>query len=206
MKVSIVGTGRIGSGLAQAWRRAGHEVTLGARDPSRSELNSFAESIRARVVEISEAGRNVDVITLAVPHTAVDEVVFNLGPLDGQIVIDCTNAVGPGLRLEFDHTTSAAEELQSQIPNAQVFKSFNAQGAENIANATYDGVRATNFYCGNDANARSSVERLINDAGFEPAYIGTLDKARLVESLMLLWVAVAREQGTRSIAFKLLQR
>ena len=50
-----------------------------------------------------------------------------------KIAIDCTNAVERGMTLKYGHTTSAAEELQKRLPGAHVFKSFNAQGAENLA-------------------------------------------------------------------------
>lgn len=56
-----------------------------------------------------------------------------VGPLSGKVVIDCTNAVERGMTLKYGHTTSSVEELQKRIPEARVFKSFNAQGAENLA-------------------------------------------------------------------------
>ena len=206
MKIAIVGAGRVGAGLARAWGRAAHDISLAIRDPSRVPAGSFTRDPNVSFVEISQAARDVDAIVLAVPYAAVDEVVFSLGALDGQIVIDCTNAVRSGLRLEFDSTTSAAEELQRQIPTARVFKSFNAQGAESLGNAEYHGIRATNFFCGDDAHARPTVAQLVQDAGFEPVYVGSLDKARHLESLMLLWAAVAQQRGTREVAFKLLER
>ena len=205
MKISVVGTGRIGSALARAWRITGHDVRLATRDTSRAAVQALAHSIDADLVELPEAA-DADVIALAVPYASVDETLFVLGALEGRIVIDCTNAVGPGMQPEFDSTTSAAEELQRQIPQAHVFKSFNAQGVEIIVNPGFDDIRASNFYCGNDAAARAVVDRLVRDAGFDPVYVGRLDRARLLESLMLLWVSIAKTRGTRSIAFKLLER
>ena len=206
MRLAIVGTGRMGSGLARVWRSAGHEIVLGVRNPSAVGVRSLATEVDANVVEIAEVGRDVDAVVLTIPHAAVDEAVFSLGPLAEQIVIDCTNAVRPGFQPEFDYTTSAAEELQAQIPAAYVYKSFNAQGAETLGASMFGEQRASNFYCGPDGESRRIVHRMVEDAGFDPVYVGGLDRARQVESLMLLWVAVAQQRGHRSIAFKLLER
>ena len=87
-----------------------------------------------------------------------------------------------------------------------MFKSFNAQGAENLANPIYDGVRATNFFCGDDVEGKQIVHGLVEDVGFEAIDAGGLSAARLLEPLMLLWMASSRALGTRDIAFKLLRR
>ena len=34
MNIAILGTGRMGTGLARGWIKAGHQVTFGSRDPS----------------------------------------------------------------------------------------------------------------------------------------------------------------------------
>jgi hypothetical protein len=81
-----------------------------------------------------------------------------------------------------------------------------AQGAENLANPVYDGIRATNWFCGDDPAGKQIVRQLVEDVGFEAVDAGPLSAARLLEPLMLLWVASSRVLGTRDIAFKLLRR
>src|SRR4030095_16595432 len=110
----------------------------------------------------------------------------------GKIVIDCTNAVMPGFALKYGHTTSAAEELQKKLPKAHVFKSFNAQGAENLSNPVYGDIRASNFFCGNDARGKELIRKLVEDAGFDPIDAGELKNARLLEPLMVLWISCAQ--------------
>jgi hypothetical protein len=85
-------------------------------------------------------------------------------------------------------------------------KSFNAQGAETLANPVYHGVRAANFFCGDDAAAKQIVKQLIEEIGFEAIDAGALKSARLLEPLMLLWLASAQTLGTRDFAFHLLRR
>lgn len=209
MKIAILGSGHIGGGLGRAWRKKGHAVSFGARDPGDAELAALAQECGATITTVADAPKGADVIVLAVPWGALDAVLAQTGDLAGQIVIDCTNAVegGPrGMQLKYGHTTSSSEELAKRIPHAKLFKSFNAQGAENLAAPAYGGVAASNFFCGDDAEARHVVRRLVEDVGFEAVDAGPLSSARLLEPLMLLWIQLAKTGGSRDIAFKLLRR
>jgi len=206
VKIAIIGSGHIGAGLARAWARRGHAVVFGARDPDDAELVALCASLGATAATVTTAVRDAAVIALAVPAPALENVVAAAGDLAGAIVIDCTNAVERGMALTYGHTTSAAEELQRRIPRARVVKSFNAQGAENLADPSYGGVAATNFYCGDDADAKAIVHGLVADVGFEPVDAGPLASARLLEPLMIVWVTAAQALGTRDLAFKLLRR
>jgi NADPH-dependent F420 reductase len=208
MKIAIIGSGNIGAGLARPWGKA-HEVTFGARKPDDAELGATAKSLGVAVATIADAIRGAEVVALAMPYGALADVVAAGGDWKGKIVIDCTNAVerGPdGMGLKYGHTTSAAEELAKTIPGAHVVKSFNAQGAENLENPVFGGVAASNFYCGDDAGAKAKVKELIEAIGFEAVDAGPLRNARLVEPLMLLWMASSRAVGSRDIAFKILRR
>lgn len=209
MQIAIIGSGNIGGGLGRAWRRAGHAVTFGARDVEEPELVALCEETGATAASVAQAVRGAEVVTLAMPYGALDDVIAQTGDLAGITVIDCTNAVtrGPdGMTLQFGHTTSSGEQVQAKLPKAHVVRSFNAQGAENLANPVYGGTAASNFFCGDDARAKEVVAKLVADVGFEPIDAGPLVNARLLEPLMLLWIATSRTLGTRDIAFKLLRR
>lgn len=206
MKICIIGSGHIGAGLARAWMRKGHGITFGARAPADPKLGELCSSLGARAAPLADAPRDADVVVLAVPFAALDEVLASLGDLPGKLVIDCTNAVERGMTLKYGHTTSAAEELQKKLPGARVFKSFNAQGAENLASPVYGEVPSSNFFCGDDAEGKRIVKQLVEEVGFEAIDAGPLKNARLLEPMMLLWVACAQTVGSRDIAFKLLKR
>jgi 8-hydroxy-5-deazaflavin:NADPH oxidoreductase len=206
VNVAIVGLGNIGGGLARAWAKAGHEVVLVTRDPKDPETQTLVAETRARIAPLKEAVQLAEVIALAIPFAALDEFVRDAGPLTGKVLIDCTNAVQPGMKLAYGHTTSSAEEFAKKVPGVHVVRSFNAQGAENLVNTMYDGIKATNFYCGDDADAKKKVRRLIEDVGFDAVDVGGLSQSRLLEPLMLLWMAASREVGSRNVAFRLLRR
>lgn len=206
MKIAIIGSGRIGAGLARAWTRSGHSVMFGARVLDDPELTALCARIGATATSVAAAPSDAEVVVLAMPYGALTEVLEATGELAGKLVIDATNAVERGLGLKYGHTTSAAEELQRRLPAARVFKSFNAQGAENLENPVYGGVPANNFYCGDDAEGRKQIHALVEAVGFEAIDAGPLKNARLLEPLMLLWMASAQALGTRDIGFRLLRR
>lgn len=206
MHIALIGSGHIGAGLARAWSKKGHTLVFGARNPQDAELLALSQETRASISSVGDAAQKAEVVVFAMPFAALDEVLKATGELAGKLVVDCTNAVERGMQLKYGHTTSAAEELQKKLPRARVFKSFNAQGAENLANPVYGGVPATNFFCGDDAEGRKQMKQLVEDVGFEAMDAGPLKNARLLEPLMLLWVNAAQSLGTRDLAFKLLRR
>jgi NADPH-dependent F420 reductase len=209
MQIAIIGSGHIGAGLAKPWASKGHRVVFGARDPADTELTSLCREIGAHAASVGAAAREAEVVVLAMPYGALDEVLRETGDLAGKLVVDCTNAVvrGPsGMTLAHGHTTSSAEELQKRIPSARVFRSFNAQGAENLADPNYGGLAASNFFCGDDADGRRVMRQLVEEVGFDAIDAGPLASARLLEPLMLLWMASSRALGTRDIAFRVLRR
>lgn len=203
-RVAVIGAGHIGGGLARAWTRVGHQVVLGVRAPDDAEVLALARELGAQVTTPSEAAAKSDVVVLAVPAQAVEALLPTLD-LKGKVLIDCTNHIGPGFSLSFGHTTSWSEQLARAAPGAKVFKSFNAQGAENLAAPVYATGPAANFFCGDDAEGRAIVEQLVRDVGFEPVFAGPLVRARVLEPLMMLWVTAARVTGRRSLGFQLLR-
>src|SRR5581483_11437734 len=140
LHIAIIGSGNIGEGLARAWAKKKHDVTFGARDPKNAELLAVCNEIGAKALSVPDSVKNADVVAFAMPWAAVDDVLKQVGGLDGKVVIDCTNAVerGPGgMALKEFPGSSSSEEIQKRIPKAHVVKSFNAQGAENLREPTY---------------------------------------------------------------------
>lgn len=217
MHIAVIGSGRIGARLARAWTRAGHDVVIGTREPEGEQATAVATQTGVTVASIDEAARRSEVVVLAVPFAAIEGLVPVLAPLvAGKIVVDTANAIlrpapaqpgGPVIpQLRLPPTTSAAEELAARLPGARVVKAFNAQGAELIDDPVFDGVAATNFYCGDDEAARKVAASLIADVGFDPVDLGPLRSARQLEMLTLLWFEVTANAETRDVAFKVLRR
>lgn len=194
MRIGIIGKGRVGTALAAGWQAAGHEVQLGGRDtkPSTTEIASWA-----------------DVIVLAVPYAALENIAATLTVTD-RPVIDCTNpiAMGPhGMGLAVGHTTSGAEQLQSLLPDAHVVKTLNQVGAEVMADTSGFPHAPVQFLAGENEAAKETVASLLVDLGFEPLDAGGLSKARFLEPFALIWInqAIAQKHG-RDWAFGAMPR
>jgi len=203
--ITIVGTGNIGGALARGWLRAGHAVRLATRDPNAKEVAALV-ALGGKAVPITSAAKGADVVVLAVPAGAVSEIVAVVGPLEGVIVVDCTNAIGKGFSLQFGHTSSSSEEIAKTLPGAKLVRAFNQQGAETLQNAVFGGVAATTFVAADDAEARATVAALARDLGLDAVEAGALSSSRELEPVTLLWIAIAQAIGTREFGLSLLRR
>lgn len=208
MKIAIIGTGSVGSALGRGWARAGHEVVFGVRDTAKPEVSKLVEETGARAASVAEAASGAEVVVLAMPWGAAQDVIRTSGGLSGKIVLDCLNPLKPNLAgLDTGNARSAAEQVAAWAPGARVVKIFNTTGANNMANPVYGDDRATMLYCGDDEGAKEVAARLAADLGFEPVDAGPLSAAYLLEHFAMLWIHLAYGKGMgRNFAFKLVRR
>ena len=164
MKITVLGRGNVGGGLARLWRDAGHEVQELGRDGG----------------DASEA----DVLLVAVPGPEIASALGGVTGIQGKVTIDATNAVR-GRNEEFE---SLAHEVKS-IVGGPTAKSFNLNFANVYDEIGNQRARPSNLYCAED-DAREATEQLIRDAGYDPVYAGGLDRARMLEDHLELLFAV----------------
>jgi len=202
MRIAIIGAGKVGMALGHGWARDGHDVVFGVRNPAGKEVPV------GRAAGIADAVRDAPVVVLATPWDAVDSALAAAGSLDGKILVDCTNPILPALAgPSLGTTESAAERIATQVPRARVVKAFNTTGAGNMVNPRYGAERLTMFYCGDDAEAKGTVEQLIVALGFTPVDAGGLQAARYLEPLAMLWIHLAYRMGNGpNIGLHLLRR
>lgn len=189
-KVGIIGKGNVGGALGRGIKRAGHDV---------------------RAVGKNEAGIRdtagwADIIVLAVPFSALDDVVRTASEaLAGKIVIDVTNALDASMNLAVGFTTSGAEELQKKLPKARVVKAFNTVFAQHMDTGKLGGEQLTTFVASDDAGAKTTVLGLARDVGFDAVDAGPLKNARLLEPLAYFNIQLGYVLGMGTqIGFKLL--
>ena len=209
MNIGIIGSGNVGGTLGMAWAGRRHQILFSySREPKKLEGLVASAGPNASAGSPAEAAQLGEVVVLAVPWPAVDDALQAAGSLAGKILIDCTNPLTSDLSgLELGHTTSAAEEIARRASGARVVKAFNSIGAANMANPVFGSQRATMFFCGDDAAAKTIVARLVEEIGFEPVDAGALAIARLLEPLAMLWIHLAYARGMGpDFAFKLIQR
>lgn len=209
MRIAILGAGNVGSALGGRWAAAGHEVVFGVRNSSSAKVRSVlkASGAGARAASTAEAVAGADVVVLATPWSSTEAALSSAGDLDGKIVIDCTNPLASLEGLEIGHSTSGGEQVAAWAPGAKVVKTFNTTGANNMADPGYGGARLVMPICGDDAEAKAAVAGLVAELGFEPLDAGPLARARQLEQLAVLWIALAYQQGLgREFGFVLARR
>lgn len=208
MKIGVVGQGSVGTALARGWVAKGHKVMLGVRDTESGAAREHAEALGAALGNVREAGQFGEVVVLAVPWSAVDDALAEMGDLGRRVLLDCTNPLTPDLSgLAEGEAASGAAHVASRAGSARVVKVFNTTGADNMARPGYPDGAASMLLCGDDDEARKTAAALAADLGFEPVDAGGLEAARSLEHLALLWIRLAMRQGLgRDIAFRLMKR
>ncbi len=164
MKIVTIGRGRIGGGLADLWRDAGHEVDELGRDGG----------------DASDA----DAVLVAVPGALISPALSGVTGLEGKIAIDATNVL-PERHGDFP---SYAEEVKS-FTHAPVAKSFNMNFGGLLGVVREQRVRPSNWYVA-DEGARRVTEQLIRDAGYDPVRVGDLSRARDFENAVWLLMGI----------------
>lgn len=167
-KVAIIGRGNVGTALAQGVSRIGHDVKSTGKDPD-------------QIRQITAWG---DIIVLAVPFTAIDDVIHKMGDaVVDKVVVDVTNALTPDYQLALGCTTSGAEELQRKLPSARVVKAFNTVFAHNQSTGRVKDEAITLFVAGDDQEAKEQTLTLGRHIGFDAVDAGPLMNARWLETL-----------------------
>jgi hypothetical protein len=165
MRISVVGKGNVGGGLADLWEEVGHEVTR----------------IGTGGGDVSDA----EAVLLAVPGGAVADALDNVQGIEGKTVIDATNLIGSEPPQGF---ASNSEFVKSRTtgPTAKAFNLNFANVYDRIPEAR---ARPGNIWCGDD-EARDVVEQLSRDAGYDPVYAGGLENASISEDALGLLFAI----------------
>lgn len=201
MDIAIIGAGNVGTALAGAFARAGHRVTISAAHPEHAaQVAESTGTASARTNQ--EAVAAGDVVILAVPGTAFDAIVGEVGDeLTGKVVVDVSNRVTPD---PSGAGTAAAEELQARIPDATVVKAFNTAFASRQADPNVAGVPVDGFVAGDDDAAKRTVLELVESIGFRPVDAGSLAVARTLEGMAWLNINRNMQGGTWQDAWVIL--
>ncbi len=93
--------------------------------------------------------------------------------------------------------------LKAAIPRAHLYRAFNSLGWDVFAEPVIGGIQADLFYAGPEGASKHAVERLIEDVGLRPIWVGDSDHAETVDGVLRLWYTLSRTHG-RHIAFKLI--
>src|SRR3954470_13231283 len=195
MQITIVGTGNMARGIATRALAGGHDVSIVGTERSKAE--SLAGELGGSASAADAPGG--DVVVLAVPYTAAADVLAthrdNLG---GAVIVDITNPVDfstfQPLSLE---AGSAAQEIAGAAPEgAKVVKAFNTTFAGTLVEGNVAGQPLDVFIAGDDEAAKATVKQLVEDGGMRAVDTGPLARARELEALGYLHMAIQEPLGT----------
>lgn len=198
MKIAVLGFGNVGGQLGKLWAKKGHEVTAGLREGSKDRQK--ASDAGAKVATPADAVKSADVVVLALPWPAVEATLKTL-PLDGKVVIDAVNPMGPDLGVLVPAAGSAAQQTAEWAKGARVVKAFNTIGAMLMGDKAFD-----MMYCGDDAAAKKVVNSLIADTGMKPVDVGPLSNAKYLEQIAGLWVDLVVKQKSPLFGFNFVKK
>ena len=185
MKVTVIGAGNMGSAFVRQLVKAGHHVSVTARDTAKAASGAAANP-GASAVPAAGAAHGADVVVLATGYADAVPALRAADVQPQQTVIDITNPLTADyMGLTLGHSTSAAEELAKTIPNAAVVKGFNTIFAQVLAEgADFGGGRQVSVFLASDsAQAKQQAAALATSMGFEVVDAGGLKNARYLEPL-----------------------
>src|SRR4029078_3285568 len=122
MRIAILGAGNVGSAVARAAAKAGHQVVVSA--PSADKAQAVAAEVGGTAAGSNQqAVADADMVVLDVPYGAVDQVAGEIGPaVRGKVVVDVTTpmrADASGLAVS---DRSVAEAILARLRAAAMLK------------------------------------------------------------------------------------
>jgi 8-hydroxy-5-deazaflavin:NADPH oxidoreductase len=213
-KIGVLGSGNVGSVLADGLLKYGYDVMRGSRDPAKLAAWKDAAHNHALTGTFAEAARYGDIVVLAVKGGAGESVIDLCGKdaLKGKTIIDTTNPIADRhpvngvLSFFTGPNESLMERLQSKAPVARFVKAFSCVGAGFMVNPDFGGIRPTMFLCGNDAGAKKETCEILDRFGWDVEDMGFVEAARAIEPLCMLWCIPGLREDRWTHAFKLLRK
>jgi 8-hydroxy-5-deazaflavin:NADPH oxidoreductase len=185
--IGIIGSGHVGSNLAQAAIAHGYDVVL-SNSQGPDTLSALVEDLgpSASAATPAEAAAAGDFAVVAIPITTIDQVPVE--PLAGKVVIATINYFPQrdGHFPEIDNgTTTVPGLLQAHLPTSRVVRAFSMINAGEMSGDGHpegDPKRRALALAGDDPAAKQLVANLYNEFGFDALDIGGLDESWRVDA------------------------
>lgn len=180
--VGFIGSGRIGSTVAQLSVAAGHHIIMSNSRGPLTLTDLVAElGPLARAASSEEAAAAGEIVVVSIPFKAYRSVPPV--PLTGKLVLDTCNYYperdGHVAALDSRSLTSS-ELLQQHLPEADVVKAFNNIFFKHLASLSRPAGAADRSFLpifGDDAQAKAEAAGYLDSIGY-----GTVDGGQLADS------------------------
>jgi predicted dinucleotide-binding enzyme len=198
MKIGVLGTGMVGTGIASKLVSLGHEVKMGAREAGNEKARRWAESAGkgASAGTFADAAKFGEIVFSATLGTAALDALRAAGRenLRGKILVDVSNPLdfstgAPPALFTAAAGDSLGERIQKELPEAKVVKALNTVNADVMGDPGRLSGESDLFLCGNDAGAKERVRALLEEFGWKSVIdLGDISAARGTEAYLLLWL------------------
>ncbi|TZF98722.1 NADP oxidoreductase coenzyme F420-dependent (plasmid) [Chryseobacterium panacisoli] len=187
-KVAVIGLGNIGKAIAGDLINNSHEVIVASRN--NEESADFAQQSKgfAQSMDIDQAINTADIVIPAIWFGAFKEFFNDHGDmLKNKIIVDVSNPIAPdgngGFKKIIGEKESAGELNRAVLPEgARLVKAFGTLGAANLAGASNGNPeKAVLFYASDDSSIDKDIEKVIENAGFDPLKVGGIDQSIRIE-------------------------
>lgn len=213
MKIGVLGSGDVGQVLSDGFLKHGYEVMRGSRTPAKLEDWMKKTGGKAKIGTFSEAAAFADTIVLAVKGDAAVTVMDSCSKdAVGKTILDATNPIAASapvngvLSYFTDPNSSLMETLQSRFPKSHFVKCFSSVGNSNMINPNFGSLKPTMFICGNNSESKTQATKILDQFGWEAEDMGSVEAARAIEPLCMLWCIPGFQKNQWTHAFKLLKR
>ena len=209
MQIAILGTSAVGPALGKAFTAAGHDVTIGTRDPVQTRAREQWAGVDLPLAAYRDLEADVFInATSGIGSLAALEAAGDA--LNGKVVIDTSNPLdhsqGFPPSLFVSNTDSLVEQLQRALPKVRLVKMFNTMANEVMVNPRGLSEDSTIFVAGNDPDSRQTAAALAADLGWADVFdLGDLTGARALEMFIPLWVRMYVHLGRPNFNIKVVR-
>lgn len=179
MSYAIIGFGKIGQALANAFARSGIEVSVATtRDPE--SFADVAAAIGPTIIPrtLAEAV-DADIVFLAVRFESYADVAKSRSTWQGKTIVDVTNAYGVPPE-ELGGRPSSGVVAQA-FTGGRLVKGFNHLPAAVLdQNPAVQGGKRVVFLASDDDDAATEIGALAENLGFSPIKLGGLSDGGLL--------------------------
>lgn len=204
MNITIIGPGNMGRAIGARAVAGGHSVTFAGRtlesaQKAADEIRGYAKQgaqVSATTVEDVQPG---DVVVLALWYGTNIEVAKQLrDKLKGKTVVDIANPLNStyDALVTAPDSSSAEDVAKAAGSGTKVVKAFNTTYARTLREGKVAEQPLDVFIAGDNAEAKTKVAQLVQDAGMRPIDAGPLSRARQIEGMQFLHIVTQGNLGT----------
>jgi 8-hydroxy-5-deazaflavin:NADPH oxidoreductase len=181
LNIGIIGAGNIGGTLTRRFRSLGYAVFV-ANSRGPQSLADLAAETGATPVTVEEAAHDGDIVVVTIPEGQIPKLPPNLfaGVPASVVVIDTGNYYprqSDGRIDEIENGMPESVWVQKQLghPVVKVFNNIHARHLLERGLPAGTPGRLALPVAGDDAAAKATVMRLVDELGFDPIDAGSLD-------------------------------